>query len=108
MKKNIKAALLSAFIFPGLGQIYKGSKLKGFALIFLANLVFLLTLGFVIAGTYRLAHLPGFAESAEPAQIAHRLYNETPAFPWLMGIFLCLWLYGVLDALLGKLNDPSP
>ncbi len=107
MKKNIRAALLSAFIFPGLGQVYKGCRLKGCIVILLANILLLIALALVMKGIYQLAISPGFSGITDPAKTAQRLLNETPSFQWLLGIFSCLWLYGVLDALLGKTKDRS-
>ena len=38
MKKNVKGALFSAFIFPGVGQFYIGKKMAGFLFFIAANI----------------------------------------------------------------------
>ncbi len=50
MKKNIKALLLSALILPGLGQLYKGDKVKGGIMIALVNIFLLAALFLVMQG----------------------------------------------------------
>jgi hypothetical protein len=100
MKKNFIAALLSAFVFPGLGQIYQGNKLKGGILLILVNILLLITFGLMLRGLNRIdipAAIPDYATSA---RIAQQLIGGTPAIPWTTGILFCIWLYGVLDALL--------
>lgn len=47
MKLNIKAALLSAFVLPGLGQLKNGRRAKGGVLLLLSN-VFLIGAVFVV------------------------------------------------------------
>ena len=37
MKKNLKASLLSAFVYPGIGQIYNKSMVLGWSLIVIAS-----------------------------------------------------------------------
>lgn len=108
MKKNVKATLLSAFIFPGLGQIYKGCKLKGYLMILGANLLFLVALALVLKGVYELSLTNGISETPDPSAFAKRLIAETPSIEWILGIFFCLWLYGVLDALLAGRKERTP
>ncbi|HKZ16043.1 MAG TPA: hypothetical protein VJ161_01075 [Geobacteraceae bacterium] len=107
MKKNMKAALLSAFIFPGLGQIYKGCRVKGCIVILLANIILLVAFVFAVKGVYQLALSPGFSGTVDPANMMKRLLSETPAFHWLIAIFSCIWLYAVVDALLGNWKNRS-
>jgi TM2 domain-containing membrane protein YozV len=107
MKKNIKALLLSAFIFPGLGQVYKGCRVKGCIVILLTNIILLVAFAIAIKGIYQMTISPDFAGTMDPANMAKRLLSETPAFRWLFGIFSFIWLYAALDALLTNRKDPS-
>jgi TM2 domain-containing membrane protein YozV len=107
MKKNMKAALLSAFIFPGLGQIYKGCRVKGCIVILLTNIILLAVFVIAVKGIYQMAVSPEFAGTVDPASMAKRLLSETPAFRWLFGIFSFIWLYAALDALLGARKNRS-
>jgi len=50
MNINFKALLLSAFIIPGLGQLYKGDKIKGAVIICLVNVFLLAALFMVLQG----------------------------------------------------------
>ncbi len=105
MNKNIKAALLSALVFPGLGQLYKGCRLKGFVLIFAVNVLFLVAIALVLKAIYALSLSGGLSGTADPAKTADLILAGNPAFAWLLAIFGGLWLYGVLDALLSSSKD---
>lgn len=107
MKKNFKAALLSALVFPGLGQIYKGRKLKGGILLLLVNFLLLSILVIVLQGLSRIDIPAAIPDVAASARIAKQLLTGNPAFNWVSGALFCVWLYAVLDALLGNGNDRS-
>jgi hypothetical protein len=107
MKKKFIAALLSAIVFPGLGQIYQGNKLKGGILLILVNILLLITLGLILRGLNRIDIPPTIPDYATSARIAEQLIAGTPAIPWSIGILFCIWLYGVLDALLCNSNGHS-
>lgn len=106
MNKNIKAALLSAFVFPGLGQLHKGCRLKGFILIFAVNILFLIAIALVLKAIYALSlSAGGLSGTTDPAKTADLILSGNPAFAWLLAMFGCLWLYGILDALLSSPKD---
>lgn len=102
MKKNIKAALLSAFVLPGLGQLYQGAKVKGGIMIALVNIFLLAALFLVLQGMGELlvsANLSGM-DAAE--RVLDGLKGRGPAVRILLAAFFVLWAYGVVDALLHK------
>lgn len=101
MKENIKAALLSALVLPGAGQIYRGRRLKGAILVIAVT--FLLIVGFilVVMAVQDALQGSGSPSGMDPVALAERLRGWLPAMLWLGGAFLCLWVYGVADALLG-------
>ncbi len=99
MKINIKAALLSAFVFPGLGQIYKGRKARGFIIIFVVNILFLIVFALILREVYMLAVSGRFSPSADAVTTARRVISETPGLSPLLWTLLCVWLYGIADAL---------
>lgn len=104
MKNNLKAALLSAFVLPGLGQLYKGDKIKGGILVVLVNFFLLCALFFVMQGAGKLlvtVQLSGGSVS----QALDELQRQSPAVRWLLGGFFLLWIYGVADALLSRRAD---
>jgi TM2 domain-containing membrane protein YozV len=98
MKENMKAALLSALILPGVGQFYLGRKLKGAILVLFVTLLLLVA---VILAVMAIQDALRGSGGMDPVVLAARLSNWVPAALWLLGVFLCLWVYGVADALLG-------
>jgi TM2 domain-containing membrane protein YozV len=107
LKKNLKAALLSAFVFPGLGQLYKGRRLKGGILLILVNILLLVALALVLRGLSHFDFSAGNPEIIDVTKVTQRLFDGTPAFTWISGAFFFVWLYGVLDALLSNGEDHS-
>jgi hypothetical protein len=107
MKNNIKAALLSALVLPGLGQLYKGCKLKGVILISLVNIFLLIALAYVLKGASRILVVTGDTGKPDIAQVLADLQRETPEARWLLGVFFIIWTYGIVDALLDKCPDAA-
>ncbi len=105
MSRNIKAALLSAFVFPGLGQIYKGCRKKGIILILAVNVVFVAAIAVVIGEIYQAAFSGNLSATPNPVMTAERILHGTPAITVLLALFACLWIYGVLDALFHRPKD---
>ena len=102
MRPAVKAFLLSAFVFPGLGQLTKQDRYKGVLLLLAGNLLlaFLLLAGvMVLSQEYMAAVYPG-ALTADNlrvmlAQVIHRPLFYVPA-----ALFLAVWAYASLDALM--------
>jgi TM2 domain-containing membrane protein YozV len=102
MKVNLKAALLSAFVLPGLGQLYKGNRLKGSVLLILANIFLLLALFLVLRGIGPLISAAMLSGADDPYRIANQIQQlRTPFVKWLLTIFSAIWLYAVIDAAIG-------
>ncbi|MBI1922146.1 MAG: hypothetical protein HYS23_13820 [Geobacter sp.] len=101
MKNNLKATLLSAFALPGLGQLYKGERIKGVILIALVNVFLLCALFFVMQGAGKLLVSVQLAGYSLP-QAMDELQRQSPAVRWVLGGFFLLWIYSVADALLLK------
>jgi hypothetical protein len=103
MRLAIKAFLLSALVFPGLGQLYKRQRRKGVLLILTANLVLGLVL---LAGLFLLAG--ELEEITEPLtvgllqQAVLRVLTQ-PLFLFLFAVFVALWGYAAADALLSRM-----
>ncbi len=102
MKRNIKAALLSAFVLPGLGQLYKGEKLKGGIMIALVNVFLLAALFLVLQGMGELLVTAKISGMAGAERVIEGLKVKSPAVRVLLAAFFVLWSYGVVDALLRK------
>ncbi len=91
---------MSALILPGVGQIYRGSRLKG-GLMVLSVTILLMTAFIVGAMAMRDALRGTVASGAvDAAEMASRLRDWIPAAYWLGGGLLCVWVYGIADAFL--------
>ncbi|HEX8960947.1 MAG TPA: hypothetical protein VF775_05195 [Geobacteraceae bacterium] len=102
MKKNIKAALLSAFVLPGLGQFYRGDRVKGGILIALVNVFLLAALFLVLKGMGELLVTAKLSGMSAAERVIEGLKEKSPAVRALLAAFFALWAYGVVDALLHK------
>lgn len=104
MNRAIVAILLSALIFPGLGQAYKGEVRKGVFLILSASLLLVvLVLGVVVLYGYAYAELVaqvGSPEAIDPAQFQDLLAQvlTRPVILFIFGLLLATWVYGIVDA----------
>ena len=104
MQNPFIALLLSTFIFPGVGQIYKGELRKGVFLILAASLLLAVSvLSFFILYSYTYAAILSQATSPEaidPAQLEHLLINiiTHPFILFIFGLLLATWVYGIIDA----------
>lgn len=99
MRINIKAALLSALVLPGLGQLYKGSKVKGGGMIVLVNVFLLGALFLAMQGMGKIMLSAKSSGIGGAEKVLETMRNDTPAARWLLAAFFGLWLYGVIDAL---------
>lgn len=100
MRHKITALLLSALVFPGLGQLYNHERRKGIILVVAANgllgLVFL-TLLILVSREYTLVFYP----RPPTLEMAQMLLMDTLRHPlfWLpCGLLLALWGYAAVDA----------
>ncbi len=103
MKLNMKAALLSALILPGLGQIVNGKKLKGFVLIIIVNIFILVALLFVLKGMGQLMITMKMGRTVDMVSLLEQVRRDGGSGPrWLLNGFLGIWVYALFDALLDR------
>jgi hypothetical protein len=98
MNINIKAVLLSAFILPGIGQLYKGEKVKGAVFLVLVNILLLASIFIVMKkmGSFLLtARISG---SEEALKLLESITASSPEIGWLLSGFAVLWGVSVVDA----------
>jgi hypothetical protein len=101
MAIKLKCIALSAFVLPGLGQLCRGRRVKGGALIMLDNLFILGGLFIALRSAGKLlAAKAGGGVGAENLLAA--IQTDAPYARWVLGGFLILWVYGVVDAALDK------
>jgi len=102
MKIHVKAALLSAFVLPGLGQLYKGDRVKGVIIIVLVNVFLLLALFLVLREMAPLIIAARISGEFDASRVLEHLQTAGPTARLLLAAFCGLWLYGLIDAALGK------
>jgi hypothetical protein len=100
MKLHFKAAVLSAFVLPGLGQIYKGDRVKGGIVIGLVNLFLLAALFLVMKGMGVLIVTARLSGMEAAARVVDGLKEKGPAVRLILAAFFVLWVYSAVDALL--------
>jgi hypothetical protein len=102
MKQQFLAAILSALVVPGLGQVINRQIKKGIIFMIIVFILF-------IAGTVQLAIL--LTDSIQGGQILNSMdtmtvlqnlqYQNLSGLWILVTIFGIVWLYSVVDAFLG-------
>jgi TM2 domain-containing membrane protein YozV len=100
MRLAVKPFLLSAFVFPGLGQLYKEDRMKGVLLLVSANLLLALLLlagVMVFSQEYMTAVYPA-ALNAENLRVLFKLVISRPLFYLPAAIFLAIWGFAAMDA----------
>jgi hypothetical protein len=102
MKIHVKAALLSAFILPGLGQLYKGDRVKGVIIIVLVNIFLLLALVQLLREMAPVILAAKMSGEFDARKGLEHLQTGGPAARLLLAAFCGLWLYALIDAALGK------
>ena len=102
MKFHVKAALLSALVLPGLGQLFKGDRTKGVILIVCVNIFVIIALYMVIRYVAPLILSARMNGVSDTQMILERLHSGGPAVRLLLASFCGLWIYSWTDAALGK------
>jgi len=102
MNKNVKAALLSAFILPGVGQIYLGRRVKGGVLILMVTVLLLIFIVLVLIGMQDLFQAYSVSGGADIAVFEGRLRRWAPAALTLGVALFLVWGYGIVDAFRGN------
>ena len=104
---SIKAFLLSTFLLPGLGQLYKGDRVKGGIILLLVNVFLLASLFTVLRGLGPVLLAARTGGATKVVQLLDSLSSSSPGARWLLGGFVLLWAYSALDALMAKPHDTT-
>ena len=109
MKQSIKAALLSALILPGVGQISLGYKKRGWIIILLCGLFMFLLINIIIQQAQSIIEKMQNAGIAINVESVSRQTSELVTFSdnsslnILLILIILIWFFSVVDAyLLGK------
>lgn len=98
MKLNIKALLLSAFLLPGIGQLYKGEKVKGAIFLTLVNIFLLASLFIVLKKMGSFLVTARMSGPQEALNLLESITGSSPEIGWLLSAFALLWGIAVVDA----------
>ncbi len=103
MRQGIKAFLLSAFVFPGLGQLYNQDRRKGIFLVLGANLLLgvLLLLAMVLLSQ---EYMAVFYPRPLTWEMVRLLLMDTVSHPLFyipFVLLMALWGFAVVDAARG-------
>jgi hypothetical protein len=101
MNIHIKAALLSALVFPGLGQLYKGERVKGVIIFVWVNILLLVLFSLVLQQLMPLILSGQESSVTDLTKILARLHPG-PAVRLLVAAFCGLWFYSWIDAAMRK------
>jgi hypothetical protein len=102
MRLAVKAFLLSAFVFPGLGQLYKQDRKKGILLLVAANLLLALLLlaGVMVLSQEYMTSVYPEALNAVNLRVLLQQIILRPLFYLPAAILLAIWGFAALDAAL--------
>jgi len=95
---NIKAMLLSAFVLPGIGQLYKGEKVKGAIILILVNIFLLAALFIVLKKMGSFLATARISGPQEALNLLDTITKSSPEIGWLLSGFTLLWGVAVVDA----------
>jgi hypothetical protein len=100
MRLAVKPFLLSAFVFPGLGQLYKQDRKKGVLLLVSANLLLALLLlaGVMVLSQEYMTSVYPAALNAENVRVLLKQVISRPLFYLPAAIFLAIWGFAAMDA----------
>jgi len=109
MRPGAKAFLLSAFVFPGLGQLYNQDRKKGVFLVLAANLLLALVL---LVGVMLLSqeYVSVFYPRPLTREMLRLLLLDTLSHPLFLipfGLLVALWGFAMVDAARGA-GRPQP
>lgn len=103
MNRIVKAALLNAFVLPGLGQLLLGRKVKGFICIMLINLI-LLGAVFVVLKTLSpliAAQISG-GSKLSVSMLTENIDSSSMIGKAILFSFVIIWSYALIDLFKGN------
>ena len=108
MRQGIKAFLLSAFVFPGLGQLYNQDRKKGVFLVLGTNLLLgvILLVGMVL---FSQEYQAVFYPRPLTWELVKVLFRDTITHPlfWIpFGLLMAMWGFAMVDAVRGAGRKP--
>jgi len=108
MNRKRTALLLTAFVLPGLGQLYLGRKVSGIAMIMLVNLLLLLGLFVVLKALSPVIAAQAVSGAVSAAEIQAALQGTSGFGKALLAGFVLVWAYAVYNLFTTKDNSEPP
>ena len=104
MNKSIKAALLSALIFPGVGQISVGHKKRGWSIIFVNCILLYMMISEIIEQASKIAEkiqesgvaLDYDSMSNKTSELV--AFSDNSTLNILLTLLILSWLISIIDA----------
>jgi len=96
-KRKWIALLLSAFVLPGMGQLYLGRKVKGIVIIFIINLLILLALFVLIKGLSPMIAAKIASGTIDTNELLAQLYSVSGFGKSLLVAFVLVWCFSLID-----------
>ncbi len=107
MKKKTRALLLTAFVLPGLGQLYLGRKGAGLCLVMLVNLLLLLAFFLLLKGSAPLLAAKLAPGTIKPSDISAGFASLAGYGKALLAAFALVWGYAITDILVKDASEPE-
>ena len=107
MKRIITAALLSALVLPGLGQLYLGRKARGVVIILLVNLLLMLTVFVLLKGLSPVIATKMVSGTSSSHDVLTALQGVKGFARALLAGFALLWVYSLADLVTWR-DDAGP
>jgi hypothetical protein len=102
MRIHIKAALLSAFVFPGLGQLIKGNRIKGLILIGFVNIFLLILVCLILQQLLPIILTTQNSDALDMKNILERMHVGGAVIRLISAALCGIWMYGWIDAAVAK------
>ena len=96
-KRRWIAFLLSAFVLPGMGQLYLGQKVKGVAIIFIINLLMLLALFVLVKGLGPAITVKIATGTVDQKDVLAGLNGAAGFGKLILAAFMLVWCFAGLD-----------
>lgn len=101
MRKAVASPLLSAFVMPGVGQLYNGQVRKAGLMVSASSMIFLIFFALLTMKLWAALTTLDMApkDLSLPMAVMHRIAAQGLGWLLIMALIgLPLWLYGIIDA----------
>jgi len=116
MKVSYKAALLCAFVFPGVGQLYLKRYWRGLVIMFvvftgLGYMVWWATVSALKGLDDAMAKVPGGTVNLQELSdiVGSKMLTTNPYHDAVFSVIVCFWIFAIIDAYrIGRQRELQP